>query len=281
MRVEYAYKHLERDQDLPNLREALLENVLADLTEDENVLAIYLAGSLGRGDFDRFSDIDLHVIVAPEMKQAFIKNKRKRASNWGNVLFYEGGSEESPVVVSHFDCFIKVDSWYKTLDEVVPSVWLKGIKPLYDPSNILASSLEEIAKLPINLEQDDVSFWKTKVLAFLHETYRASMRHEMYYALSNLDRVRWLIADGWYMEMDKHLDSSYGVWSKVEGDRSQLQDWQLSLLASWACGRDSGEIMQTIESMYPELLRLNKVLCQKVDMDNEEETFKRIIHMVI
>lgn len=281
MEAEFVSKHVERDQELPKLRDALLEKVLADLTTDEHVLAIYLSGSLGRGDFDQYSDIDLHVIVATDKKQDFIQDKRRRAANWGNVLFYEGASGGSPVVVSHYDCFIKVDSWYKTLDEVVPSVWLKGIKPLYDPSKILAPLVEEVANLTINFDQDDVTFWKTKVMAFLHETYRASMRQEMYYALSNLDRVRWLIADGWYMEMDKHLDSSYGVWSKVEGERSQLQEWQLSLLASWSCGRDSGEIMQTIENMYPELLRLNKALCDKVGMDNEEEKFKRIIHMVI
>lgn len=281
MEAEFVSKHVERDRELPKVREALLENVLTDLTKDEHVLAIYLAGSLGRGDFDHYSDIDLHVIVKPDKKQDFIENKRRRAANWGNVLFYEGASGGTPVVVSHYDCFIKVDSWYKTLDEVVPSVWLKGIKPLYDPSQILAPVLEEVAKLTIDLEKDDVSFWKTKVLAFIHETYRASMRNELYYALSNLDRVRWLIADGWFMEMDKHLDSSYGVWSKVEGERSQLQEWQLSLLASWSCGRDAGEIMQSIESMYPELLRLNKALCDKVGMDHEEEKFKRIIHMVI
>ncbi|WP_199224098.1 hypothetical protein [Paenisporosarcina sp. OV554] len=62
---------------------------------------------------------------------AFIKDKKMRSSRWGNVLFHEQSSATSPVVVTHYDCFIKVDSWYETLDEVVPSIWLKGLKPIY------------------------------------------------------------------------------------------------------------------------------------------------------
>ena len=277
----FVSRHSKRDQELPIYREQLLNSALEDLTSDENVLAIYLGGSLGRGNFDGFSDIDIHTIVTPETKPTFIKDKKMRSSRWGNVLFHEQSSATSPVVVTHYDCFIKVDSWYETLDEVVPSIWLKGLKPIYDPSNLLAPLLAEATKHKFQVEVEDIAFWKNKVLAFIHETYRAAMRNELYYALANVDRVRWLIADGWYMEMDKHLDSSYGVWSKVEGNRSQLHEWQLSLLESWSCGRDSSEIVKMLASMYPELLRLNKSLCQKIDIDDEEDRFKEILNLVL
>jgi len=36
------------------------------------------------------------------------------------------------------------------------------------------------------------------------------MRDETYYALSNLDMIRWLVASGWHMEMELHLDIPYG-----------------------------------------------------------------------
>jgi len=183
----FESKHLERDQELPKYRQKLLESALADLTKDKDVLAIYLGGSLAKENFDIYSDIDLHIIVTPETKKEFINDKQTRASKWGNVLFYEQSSPASPVVVTHFDCFIKVDSWYKTLDEVVPSIWLKGLKPVYDPLNILEPVIVEISKQTFTVESEDVSFWKNKVLAFLHETYRAYMRNEIYYALSNLD----------------------------------------------------------------------------------------------
>ena len=94
--------------------------------------------------------------------------------------------------------------------------------------------------------KQEVERWRGKVLAFVHETYRAAMREEYYYALSNLDRIRWLIAYGWYMEIGRHLNSSYGVWSKIEGQRSYLDERQLSVLASWDCGRSQGDIMKTV-----------------------------------
>ncbi|MGB2993620.1 MAG: nucleotidyltransferase domain-containing protein, partial [Paenisporosarcina sp.] len=58
----FVSRHVKRDQELPIFREQLLNRALEDLTSDQNVLAIYLGGSLGRGNYDAFSDIDLHTI---------------------------------------------------------------------------------------------------------------------------------------------------------------------------------------------------------------------------
>lgn len=105
------------------------------------------------------------------------------------------------------------------------------------------------------------------------------MRNEIYYALSNLDRVRWLIASGWYMEMEQHLDSPYGVWSKIEGKRSNLNDWQLSLLESWDCGRNTNQIMKTVVSMVSEILRLNTSLSKQVNIEEKEDQIRKILEM--
>lgn len=126
---------------------------------------------------------------------------------------------------------------------------------------------------------DEVEFWRGKLVAFIHETYRAVMRDEIYYALSNLDRVRWLVVSGWYMEMEQHLDCPYGVWSKIEGKRSKLKDWQLSLLESWDCGRNTNQIMKTMVSMVSEILRLNNYLSKQVNIEENEDQIKKIIEM--
>lgn len=277
----FLSKHIERDLALPKQRCILLESALMDLTSDSNVLAIYQAGSLARGNFDHYSDIDLHIIVAPVQKANFIKNKRNRAAKWGNVLFYEDFNPSSPVVVTHYDSFVKLDSWYHSPEEVVPSIWLKGYKVLYDPNNIITEVIQESSTFVYIPTADEVEFWRGKLLALIHETYRAVMREEFYYALSNLDRVRWLIASGWYMEMEEHLDSPYGVWSKIEGKRSKLDQGQLSLLKSWECGRNSDQIMKTIASIVPEIFRLNKLLSMQVDIAEAEEHIRKVIGKVI
>ncbi|WP_286182582.1 hypothetical protein [Bacillus sp. ISL-55] len=83
------------------------------------------------------------------------------------------------------------------------------------------------------------------------------------------------------MEMEQHLDSPYGVWSKIEGARSKLDKGQLSLLKSWESGRDSDQIMKTIKGIVPEILKLNKHLSNQVNIEENDALIKRIINMVI
>ena len=276
----FLSRHIERDLSLPSKREILLKNALTDLTKDSNVLAIYQSGSLSKGSFDRYSDIDLHIVVTPDKKADFIKDKRSRVRNWGNVLFFEG-VDDSPVLVTHYDCFVKLDSWYKTSEEIVTSLWLKGNEVHYDPHKLISVTIEESSKLVYKTTAKDVEFWREKMLAFIHETYRAVMRDEMYYALANVDKIRWLIVSGWYMETEQHLDSSYGIWSKIEGkkSRTKLNKSHLSLLEGWNCKRNPNEIINTMVRMIPEFFRLNKSLSKKVDIAENEETLKRIIEM--
>ncbi|TWT01889.1 nucleotidyltransferase domain-containing protein [Planomicrobium sp. CPCC 101079] len=273
----FVTRHMERDASLSKHREVLLNTALKDLTADSNVLAIYLGGSLAKKDFDNYSDIDLHTIVKPEKRAEFIENKRNRAERWGSVLFHEDANPYGPVVVTHYDCFVKVDSWYHAPEEIMPSIWLKGLKVLHDPSSIISAILKESSDFTYKLLAEEVEFWKGKILAFTHETYRAVMRRELYHAASNLDKMRWLIVSGWYMEMDEHFDAPYGSWSKVEGKRSRLAKEQLSLLGNWRCGGEADSIMETVVSMVPEILRLNQVLSEKVDIEANEEQFKKIL----
>ncbi|MFE7064327.1 nucleotidyltransferase domain-containing protein [Sutcliffiella sp. NPDC057660] len=274
-------KHKERDLLLAVHREVLLENAMKDLTSDKDVLAIYLSGSLAKGSYDAYSDIDLHTIVKPEKKYHFIEEKRSRSAKWGNILYFEDSNPRSPVVVTHYDCFVKVDSWYHAPEEIVPSIWLKGLKVLYDPHNLISGVFEESSKMEYEPSKEEVEFWRGKVVAYIHETYRAAMRDELYYAMSNLDMVRWLVASGWYMEKNQHLDSAYGIWSKVEGKRSKLNKDQLALLACWECGRDPELILSTIVKMYPEIVRLNRKLSDKVGIEEQREHLERLIKMVI
>ncbi|MGP4040967.1 aminoglycoside 6-adenylyltransferase [Gracilibacillus sp. D59] len=276
----FVSKFQERDYHLPKHRDKLLEQALKDLTNDSNVLAVYQSGSLAKGNDDNYSDIDLHIIVTPETKAEFIRGKFERPKKWGNVLFFEG-VKNSPVVVTHFECFVKIDTFYKEPSELQPSVWLNGLKALYDPQGMVTKVLEQSAAIKYSPTMDEVEFWRGKVFAFYHETYRAVMRRENYYALANLDKIRWLIVSGWYMEMGQRVDGPYGIWSKLEGKRSHLKEWQLSLLESWDCSRDSNDVMKTMASITPEFFRLNKQLCKKTGLDEREDWCKRIISMVL
>lgn len=276
----YHSSKLDRDESLPAYRENLLHNALEDLTQDPDVQAIYLSGSLARQNHDRYSDIDLHTIVTDAKKADFIRNKCVRARRWGDVLFHEGNNPLAPVVVSHYSGFVKVDSWYHTADEVEASIWLKEASVLYDPHFLISQAIKASSLMKYELEKEEVEFWRGKIFAFVHETYRAVMRKETLYAKSNLDRVAWLIAAGWYMEKDEHFEGAYGSWSKVQGPRSKLSLNQQELLGQWLRGNDENGIMAGIAAMETEILRLNSILAAKAGMEEEREKALGILRLI-
>ncbi|WP_096273509.1 nucleotidyltransferase domain-containing protein [Paucisalibacillus globulus] len=270
----------KRDVTLPNERTKLLEAALEDLIADPNVIGIYEGGSLARGDYDAYSDIDLHIVVKSNTKQEFIAEKKRRASKWGNVLFFEG-TDRAPYIVTHYDCFVKMDSWYHEADELQSSIWLQDIKAYYDPEHIINHVISQSRKISFSVSSEEIIYWREKVFAFAHETYRAAKRNELNYALDNLSALKWLIASGWYTEKNKHLFSPYLVWSKIERQGTVLSESQLGLLAEWDSHRDSEKILQTIASIYPEFLRLNRVLSEKVGLDEEQQLCKKVFALIM
>lgn len=271
----------ERDLKLPQYRENLLKNAVQDLKNDADVLAIYLGGSLAKGNFDYYSDIDLHIIVTPEKKIDFIQEKRNRPKRWGEVLYYEDTSPRRPVIVVHYDCFVKVDTWYHEPNEIQKSLWMQGLKALHDPRDLLKEVIEQSNLLEYNLSADEVELWRGKIFAYIHEAYRSLMRDECYDAMSYLDKFRWMIARGWYMEKGIRVDSAWGVWSKLEGKRSDLEDWQLSMLYTWHSSLEPNDTMKTISSMIPEFMRLHRTLCQKTGLNENKEWCKKVIGLVV
>ncbi|MCK1995047.1 nucleotidyltransferase domain-containing protein [Peribacillus muralis] len=264
---------------MPKHRDILLHNAVRDLSDDGDVLAIYLAGSLAKGNFDEYSDIDLHTVVTKEQKAKYIIGKMERANGWGNAAFHEDHHSSSPYIVTHYDTFVKVDSWYHSPEDVVPSIWMKEIEILYDPFTIMKQIVKASADYVYQPSVEEVELWRGKLLAFIHETYRAVMREERLYARANLDKIRWLIVLGWYMEMGEHIDGPYGAWTKIEGKRSKLDGKKLNLLKEWGSDRNGHEIMKTMRDMIPEFLRINECLSIRLDIEGNEVQINRFIKM--
>jgi predicted nucleotidyltransferase len=61
------------------LQQAAIGRAREVLPEDERILAVYLIGSYGTGEADRFSDVDVHLVVTDESLEWF-------EENWADVL---------------------------------------------------------------------------------------------------------------------------------------------------------------------------------------------------
>lgn len=58
---------------------AVIERATTELPADERILAVYLIGSYGSGQADRFSDVDVHLVVTDDSVDWFTEH-------WDDVL---------------------------------------------------------------------------------------------------------------------------------------------------------------------------------------------------
>lgn len=272
-------KRRERDLNIPKHRQILLNKIEQDLTKDENVLAVFYGGSIGKKNTDLYSDIDLRIVVKDDVFEEYRLNKKERAKRWGKVLFYED-FPWAKYSIAHYDTFIKVDTfYYKTID-VQPSVWLQNISVVYDKTGFMGEVLKKSKKLTYSPTEQEVEIWRTKFFAYVHEAYRRVNRKEIYYALKCLDDLRMSMVTAWYM--DKGIQpNSFGDWAKYEGERSELESWQLSLLESWHSCREPNDLMNVIKKIIPELKKTHKSLCEKVSIEENPKWVNEILGMVI
>ncbi|MET3697441.1 aminoglycoside 6-adenylyltransferase [Bacillus oleivorans] len=271
-------KHKKRDLEIPRYRQKLLNAIEQDLLNDANVLSVFYGGSIGNQNTDLYSDIDLRIVVKDEVFDEYRLNKKERAKNWGKVLFYED-FPWATYSVAHYDSFIKVDSFYYKIKDIKPSVWLKNIKIVHDTTGLIEDVLEKSMGLSYKPSVQDIEIWRSKFFAYVHEAYRRVMRKEIYYALHCLDNLRLSMTTAWYMEAGIQ-PNTFGDWAKLEGKRSQLYDWQLSLLEQWFSSREPYEIIKVIQNIFPEFKRVHKSLCNKLGLEEDPEWVDEILNMV-
>ncbi|MCA1055625.1 nucleotidyltransferase domain-containing protein [Rossellomorea aquimaris] len=239
--MRFTAKHEERDHQLISERQKLKEAIKKDLRSDENILAFYYGGSLAKGDHDRYSDLDLRIVVRDDAYDVYRKNKKERAKKWGDVLYFED-FPWAKHTVAHYKSFVKVDAFYYMKEDLQPSHYMKdGACIEYDPYGIVKDVKERSKDLHYKVSLGEFEHWRSKFFAHLHEVYRRSERGELYYALHSLDMLRWSIAAGWDMENDRQPNAPE-EWSKYEGERTLFSGEEQRLLADWCAGRDHREI---------------------------------------
>ncbi|MHA6260183.1 hypothetical protein ACXYMX_09745 [Sporosarcina sp. CAU 1771] len=272
-------KHLLRDARIPEHRQTIKEAIEKDLADDMHIIAVFYGGSIGNEDTDVYSDIDLRIVVRNEAFEEYRDNKKKRAEKWGEVLFFE----DLPYVnysTAHYDNFVKVNTFYYRLKDLLPSASLRNIEVFYDESEMLEDIVKKSNQMQLKFTKEDVELWRTKFFAYLHELYRRVMRNELYYGLRYLDNLRFSIVTAWYMEAGMQ-PNPFGDWAKVEGERSHLKNDQLELLKSWSCSRDPVEIMDVTQRIIPEFKRVHRILCEQVRLEENADWVDEVLNKVL
>lgn len=272
-------KHVQRDAKIPLCRQEIKEAIEQDLAGDPGILAVFYGGSIGNGDADQYSTIDLRIIVADEAFDQYWADKQNRAGRWGNILFFKEVAHLN-YSTAHYEPFVKVDIFYYRLKDILPSFWLRNIEVFYDSTGILVDIVSKSRQLTYKPSVEDIDLWRTKFFASLHEWYRGMMRSEYYYALNCLDHLRLFMAMGWYMEAGIQ-PNALGDWAKIEGHRSPLQSWQLDELASWDSSRNPDHMMIVVPKVVEAFKKVHQSLCAQVGLDENRAWVENIIRKVL
>lgn len=110
---------MKKSSDEPLQQDTLPQYALADqlaaaLSQDSRVRAVWLEGSLGRGQGDRHSDVDLHIALTREDLAGFRTEYEMILNRVGRVLRHHelfGGTMIGTLLLNHHDQLIALQTW--------------------------------------------------------------------------------------------------------------------------------------------------------------------------
>ena len=111
-----------------------IEKVSNSIIHDNLCEAILVKGSIGRGDDDAYSDVDLYVIVQEEKMSQFLDKRVHYLESYKKVVFYEYVNFVAEQVVAIYDDCLHIDLYTVTIDKLPHN---DKAKVIYDPNHIL------------------------------------------------------------------------------------------------------------------------------------------------
>ena len=135
-----------------------IKKVLPLLVADEAVKAVFLKGSIARGENDEFSDIDLYCLVEGEELDDFLNRRMNYLEEYRPLIFTRDVNHVGPQLVGVFDNGIHIDLYTLTSNSMNTT---DQIKVLYDPEKLLYEYKQEplsISKKLLVDYFDDIAF---------------------------------------------------------------------------------------------------------------------------
>ncbi|MCM2607016.1 nucleotidyltransferase domain-containing protein [Rossellomorea marisflavi] len=86
-----------------------VEAIAESLKKDKRVKSIFLKGSMGRGEEDEFSDVDLYCLVEEEDLASFVQDRIRHLEAYGKLLFHDDLFIIAPQIIAVYEDLLHVD----------------------------------------------------------------------------------------------------------------------------------------------------------------------------
>lgn len=176
------YNHFFEGGTVMILEEAVAA-IVNSLKQDVRVQAIFLKGSMGRGEQDEHSDIDLYCLVNEVDEGAFLQSRLQHLESYKNLLFHDEIFIIAPQILAVYENLVHVDLFTVTENTYIEKDFLKV---LYDPN----SKLEKY-KQTQNLKLSDEEFQDAvdDVAWFLFQYKKSSARGNNIWSVNMLHHI--------------------------------------------------------------------------------------------
>lgn len=163
--------------------EKALETIVNSLKKDKRVQAIFLKGSMGRGEQDEHSDIDLYCLVNEEDKEEFLRSRIYHLESYKKLLFYDDIFIVAPQILAVYENLVHVDLFTVTESTYIEKDFLKV---LYDPQ-LKMEKYKQTQNL--NLSKQEFQDAVDDVAWFLFQYNKSSARGNDIWSVSMLHQV--------------------------------------------------------------------------------------------
>lgn len=171
------------------INEAL--KILSDsLIQDARVQAIFVKGSIGRGEQDVYSDIDLYCLVQENDLTGFLNDRIGHLESYGKLLFHDDIFIIAPQILAVYENMLHVDLFTVTEETFVQKDYFKVI---YDPHKRLEKYK---ASQGLRLSSDEFQDAVDDIVWFLFQYKHSAARgndlwsvNMLHQVMSNLARV--------------------------------------------------------------------------------------------
>mgnify|MGYP001499108562 CR=1 FL=1 len=164
-------------------QEAAVRAITTSLKNDRLVKAIFLKGSMGRGEYDEYSDVDLYVLVDEKDEKEFLTHRLHHLEAYRNLMFYEDFFIIAPQIIAVYDNLLHVDLFTVTEKSFKEKDYFRV---LYDPEGRL-TKFQATQNLFLSLEEFDSHAYD--VAWFLFQYNKANQRGNDLWAVDMLQHV--------------------------------------------------------------------------------------------
>ncbi|MBG9987308.1 hypothetical protein HZY91_10560 [Facklamia sp. DSM 111018] len=238
---------------------------------NEDIRGLFYGGSIGRNDSDQFSDMDARIVLYSS--ETIHDIKKEILDLFSHVLFIEENNNSFMVI--HLEDFKKIDIFFYTAEQLIPSLWLKDILIIKDDDNIIKQIKEESKLVKFTISEKEIIYILNKYLACLLEIRKRYERNEWFYLELMINQMANILSYLWYIEKGSQ-PNALGDWSKYQGSRSKLTKQQLNILDEVKCNNDFKLKIIMLNKNFEVALSNIMSVSGELDVSKQLEILKKI-----